>query len=225
MTADGFAGLRALVAPAEIKARRLKRGGLRAAFESLDGAGRWSRVAARRRGNDSDNSGGDLDYIVRALLKRYGVLFRKLIEREPQLPPWREIFYLLRRLEARGEIRGGRFVSGFAGEQFALPEAAAMLRKFRDDSDAALVVVCGSDPLNLTGQIVPGERVPAQPGNRILFRGGVPVARSIGGELKYLQPADAATQYEWRNRLVRRGGGTPPPDEPDVTPGDAAQHA
>ena len=82
---------------------------------------------------------------------------------------------MLRRLEARGEISGGRFVSGFAGEQFALPEAATLLRRHREDRDQALLAVCGSDPLNLVGLIVPGERVPALPGNRILYRGGAAV--------------------------------------------------
>ncbi|WP_084197576.1 DEAD/DEAH box helicase [Solimonas soli] len=209
VTADGFAGLRALIAPAEIKARRLRRGGVRAAFENLEGAGRWSLVRARRRDEEADSgeTASQTEYIARVLLRRYGVVFRRLVEREPQLPPWRELFYVLRRLEARGEIRGGRFVSGFAGEQFALPEAAANLMRQREDRDGALVAVSGCDPLNLTGLIVPGERVPALPGNRVLLRGGVPVAASIGGKPKFLVDADAETQWDWRNKLLRRGGG------------------
>ncbi|HET8883406.1 MAG TPA: ATP-dependent DNA helicase, partial [Solimonas sp.] len=206
VTADGFAGLRALIAPAEIKARRLRRGGVRAAFQNLESAGRWTLVRARKPApGDETKPGDDVEYIARVLLKRYGVVFRKLIEREPQLPPWRELFYVLRRLEARGEIRGGRFVSGFSGEQFALPEAAAGLRRFRDETGDDLIVVCGSDPLNLTGAIVPGERVPALPGNRILFRNGVPVAVSAAGSVKMLVRADDATQWQWRNKLIRRG--------------------
>ncbi|MFT4048126.1 MAG: DEAD/DEAH box helicase [Solimonas sp.] len=215
VTADGFAGLRALVAPAGIKARRLRRGGVRAAFENLEGAGRWSLLRARRRDGEEprngDESAGTSESIAWALLKRYGVVFRRLVEREPSLPPWREIFYVLRRLEARGEIRGGRFVSGFAGEQFALPEAAASLMRQREDRDAALVVVSGCDPLNLTGLIVPGERVSALPGNRVLFRGGVAVASLSGGHVKFLADADAATQWEWRDRLQRRGSGAARP--------------
>lgn len=222
VTADGFAGLRALVAPAEIKARRLRRGGLRAAFENLEGAGRWSLVRARRHEQD-ERDGEEIEYIARVLLKRYGVVFRKLLEREPQLPPWRELFYVLRRMEARGEIRGGRFVSGFAGEQFALPEAAASLMRHREDRDGALVAVSGSDPLNLTGLIVPGERVPALPGNRILFRAGVPVAASIGGKVKILAEADAETQWDWRNKLLRRSGSRPA--APEAGEDDAAPDA
>ncbi|NGY05122.1 DEAD/DEAH box helicase [Solimonas terrae] len=217
LTADGFAGLRALVAPAEIKARRLRRGGVRAAFQNLESAGRWTLVRARKPAADDDDAtktGDDIEHIARVLLKRYGVVFRKLIEREPQLPPWRELFYVLRRLEARGEIRGGRFVSGFAGEQFALPEAAGSLRRFREEKDEDFVVVCGSDPLNLTACVLPGERVPALPGNRILFRNGTPVAVSIGGAVKYLARSDEATQWQWRKTLIRRGhGGLEPNDE------------
>jgi ATP-dependent Lhr-like helicase len=224
VTADGFAGLRALVAPAEIKARRLRRGGLRAAFENLEGAGRWSLVRPRRAeaGATDGADGADIEHVARVLLKRYGVVFRKLVEREPQLPPWRELFYVLRRLEARGEIRGGRFVNGFAGEQFALPEAAASLARQREDRDGALVAVSGCDPLNLTGLIMPGERVPALPANRVLLRGGVPVASLVGGNVKMLADADPALQWEWRNRLLRRGGGAPP-DAPDEDDGQQAQ--
>src|SRR3546814_6337882 len=87
----------------------------------------------KRAADDDAKTSDDTEHIARALLKRYGVVFRKLVERESQLPPWRELFYVLRRLEARGEIRGGRFVSGFSGEQFALPEAAASLRRFREE--------------------------------------------------------------------------------------------
>ncbi|WP_441347443.1 DEAD/DEAH box helicase [Solimonas sp. K1W22B-7] len=211
VTSDGFAGLRALIAPAEMKARRLRRGGLQAACANLEGAGRWSLVRPRRAA-ETPEPAARTEHIARVLLRRYGVVFRKLLEREPALPPWREIFYVLRRLEARGEVRGGRFVSGFSGEQFALPEAAGSLRRHREDADAALVAVSGCDPLNLTGIIVPGERVPATPGNRVLFRGGVPVACRIGGETRYLVQGDIAVQGEWKHRLVRRasrGGDAP----------------
>lgn len=203
VTSDGFAGLRALIAPAEMKARRLRRGGLQAAFANLEGAGRWS-LARPRRAAETPEPEARAEHIVRVLLRRYGVVFRKLLEREPSLPPWRELFYLLRRLEARGEVRGGRFVSGFSGEQFALPEAAGSLRRHREDADAALVTISACDPLNLTGILLPGERVPATPGNRVLFRGGVPVACRVGGETRYLAQADIGLHGEWKSRLVRR---------------------
>jgi ATP-dependent helicase Lhr and Lhr-like helicase len=211
VSSDGFAGLRALIAPAEQKARRLRRGGLRAAFQSLDSAGRWSLVRARRRVEQTP-AGADesAEFMARALLARYGVVFRALIERETRLPPWRELFYVLRRLEARGEICGGRFVSGFAGEQFALPDAAAALRRQRDaPEDASLIVISACDPLNLSGTVLPGERVPAQAGNRLLLRAGVPVAALVAGETRMLAPADAGTQWEWNRRLLRGCGGVP----------------
>ncbi|HEY0917072.1 MAG TPA: DEAD/DEAH box helicase [Solimonas sp.] len=205
LTSDGFAGLRALIAPAEMKARRLRRGGLQAAFANLEGAGRWS-LARPRRAAETPEPAARNEHVVRTLLRRYGVVFRKLVEREPSLPPWRDLFYVLRRLEARGEVRGGRFVSGFSGEQFALSEAAGSLRRHREDADAALVTVSACDPLNLTGILLPGERVPATPGNRVLFRGGVPVASRVGGETRYLVQGDIGLQGEWKSRLVRRAG-------------------
>jgi len=131
-------------------------------------------------------------------------VFRKLLERESELPPWRELFYVYRRLEARGEIRGGRFVSGFAGEQFALADAASMLRKVAKDEGEELVAISAADPLNLVGVILPGEKVPALPGNRLLLRNGVPVAIQTGRDVRYLQPVDSHAEWEIRNLLIRR---------------------
>ncbi|HEY9381650.1 MAG TPA: ATP-dependent DNA helicase, partial [Burkholderiales bacterium] len=203
VTSDGFTGLRALVAPADFKARRLRRGGVQGAFAHLEAAGRWSLLRSRRIAESIDTA-AQTEYIVRALLRRYGVVFRKLVERESQLPPWRELFYVLRRLEARGEIRGGRFVSGYAGEQFALPEAAGSLRRYREnDADEMSVTISACDPLNLTGILLPGERVPSIAGNRILFRSGVPVASRVGGEIRYLVQADLVARNDWHGRLIR----------------------
>src|SRR5581483_11533148 len=114
----------------------------------------------------------------RVLLRRYGVIFWKLLEREaPWLPSWRELLRIYHRLEARGEIRGGRFVAGLSGEQFALPEAIGVLRKQRRrEATDSLVCVSAADPLNLIGSVIPGPKVPALTGNRILFRDGVPIA-------------------------------------------------
>jgi ATP-dependent helicase Lhr and Lhr-like helicase len=207
ITSDGFNGLRALTAPADLKARRLRRSGIQGAFADLESAGRWSLMRTRRLGNKSGekvDESEQVEYIARALLRRYGVVFRKLIEREPHLPPWREIFYVMRRLEARGEIRGGRFVTGFAGEQFALNEAAGSLRRYREEpAEDVLVVIAGSDPLNLTGSITAGERVASISGNRILFRNGIPVALRLAGEVKYLADVDPATQNGWKDKLIR----------------------
>jgi ATP-dependent Lhr-like helicase len=110
------------------------------------------------------------------LLNRYGVFFRELLVRESSLPPWRELLIALRRLEDRGEIRGGRFVSGLLGEQFALPIAVESLRAMRAEPvTGEMVIVSAADPLNLVGIVVPGEKTPAISGRSVSFRDGVAV--------------------------------------------------
>ena len=102
--------------------------------------------------------------MARVLLRRYGVVFRKLLEREDRLPPWRDLLYVYRRMEARGELRGGRFVQGFAGEQYALPDAVAALREIRNQpKHGDLITLSAADPLNLSGLITPGPRIAAHP--------------------------------------------------------------
>jgi ATP-dependent Lhr-like helicase len=184
---DGFAGLRALLAPAP----------RRTAAPPAALPGRWSLLpppAAR-------NAAG-IDRIARALLDRYGVVFRAALAREARyLPPWRDLVRTWRRLEARGEIRGGRFVAGFAGEQFALPEAADALRAARSGaSDGREVVISAADPLNLAGLVTPGERVPALAGNRVLYRDGVAVAAQLGASFHWLGAAER--EYEWTARTA-----------------------
>ena len=134
---------------------------------------------------------------ARMLLCRYGVVFRDLLERESNTPKWRDLQAILRRLEARGEIRGGRFVSGFGGEQFALPEAVESLRLERTRREAAEVVVAAADPMNLAGIVVPGTKTPAVPGRFVRFRGGaliedVLVAPSMGTVQPGPEPVVAA---------------------------------
>jgi ATP-dependent Lhr-like helicase len=141
-------------------------------------AGRWSLLPAAR----ADQI--DAEASARQLLHRYGVVFRDLVQRESSLPPWRDIAVALRRLEARGEIRGGRFVTGFVGEQFALPEALDLLRGVRHPGAAPEIArVAATDPLNLVGILSPGPRVPAVVGNAVLFLDGHAVASLEGGEL------------------------------------------
>ena len=111
------------------------------------------------------------------LLHRYGVVFREVLARESNLPKWRELLIALRRLEDRGEVRGGRFVSGFVGEQFALPEAVESVRAMRNlPADGEVITISAADPLNLVGFIVPGERVAAISGKHLSFKDGVLVA-------------------------------------------------
>jgi ATP-dependent Lhr-like helicase len=132
-----------------------------------------------------------VEAIARALLARYGIVFRALLTHESRLPAWRELAKVLRRLEARGEIRGGRFVSGFGGEQFALADAVGRLRAMRRTEKAGeFVAVCGADPLNLVGILTPEPRVAAIAANRVLFRDGLPVAALEGGKLRRLTATD-----------------------------------
>jgi ATP-dependent Lhr-like helicase len=114
--------------------------------------------------------------VAEQLLARWGVVFRDLVAREPLALPWREVLWALRRLEARGTVRGGRFVTGFAGEQFALPEAVEGLRETRRrQRGGELVTVAAVDPLNLVGIVTPGPRVPAQRRHAVVYHDGLPV--------------------------------------------------
>jgi ATP-dependent Lhr-like helicase len=183
-TADSFAGLRALLAPAE-KRRSL-----------IEVAGRWSLL--------SSDKADDVEQIARTLLKRYGVVFRILLQRESQLPPWRDLVRVYRRLEARGEIRGGRFVAGFGGEQFAAPDAVGRLRAVRKSPKIdELAVLSAADPLNLVGILTPEARVPAVHRNRILFRDGLPIAAAEAGQLRRLAATDM-DDGKLRTLLARR---------------------
>jgi ATP-dependent Lhr-like helicase len=139
------------------------------------------------------------------LLRRYGVVAWRVLEREAAwLPPWRELRRVYHRLEARGEIRGGRFIAGMGGEQFALPEAVAVLRRLRQrEPDGQYVVVSGVDPLNLVGGAIAGPRVPSLTGARVLYRDGVPLATLVAGDIAYLEALDEATQWQVRVRLQR----------------------
>ena len=132
-----------------------------------------------------------------------------LLEREAGwLPPWRDLLRVYRRLEARGEIRGGRFVAGFAGEQFALPDAIGLLRETRrKDGAEEWIAVSGADPLNLVGILTPGPKLPALAGNRLLYRDGVPVASWAAGEPRFHQTLDV--EMEWRVQKVLARGARP----------------
>jgi ATP-dependent Lhr-like helicase len=184
-TADSFAGLRALLAPRE-KRRKL-----------IETAGRWSLLS-------TDQSADKVEAIARALLKRYGVVFRTMLVRETQLPPWRELVRVYRRLEARGEIRGGRFVAGFGGEQFAASDAVGRLRAVRKaEKIGELVTISAADPLNLVGILTPEARVPAVHTNLVLLRDGLPIAALEGGELRRLAESEL-TDEQLRALLARR---------------------
>jgi ATP-dependent helicase Lhr and Lhr-like helicase len=184
VTADSFSGLRALLAPSEKHKRRSRR---RGAATGVDTAGRWALLAGGEASRDDER----VERIARVLLGRYGVVFRSLLARESRLPTWRELAMVYRRLEARGEIRGGRFVAGFGGEQFALPDAVGRLRAVRKlEKTGEMIALSGADPLNLAGIVTPETRVPAITGNRVLFRDGVAIAALDGGELRRLAQSE-----------------------------------
>jgi ATP-dependent Lhr-like helicase len=150
-----------------------------------------------------------LEHVAHVLLRRYGVISWHMLGREaPWLPPWRDLLRVLHRMEARGDVRGGRFVTGISGEQFALPEAVALLREVRrratpEGIDGTLVCVSAADPLNLVGTLLPGEKVPALAGNRIVFRDGVPVATLVAGRFGFIGEFDESTRAELRARLAK----------------------
>ncbi len=208
VAADGFAGLRALVNPALRRAAR--HGTERRRGVSLAGGGRWDLVTRTLPLADAGEGAGPrpqdlVERMARVLLDRYGVVCRAALQREARfLPPWRGLVRAFRRLEARGEIRGGRFITAVGGEQFAWPSAVELLRESRHagNSDTE-VVISAADPLNLTGLITPGERVPALARNRVLYRNGIPVAAWMGGAFLWLGTPDAPREWAARNALVR----------------------
>ncbi|HXU30031.1 MAG TPA: DEAD/DEAH box helicase [Thermoanaerobaculia bacterium] len=223
--ADGFAGLRSLIGPADsrIAAAKRRNHGHLLATGPLGAAGRWALLASAAESADlaaaSSNQADDAaaEIAARKLLSRYGVVLRKILERESLAPPWRSLLRALHRLEARGEIRGGRFVHGFSGEQFALPEAVGQLRRMRREEPAGtLVAISAADPLNLAGILTPGERISAVAGQRILLRDGLPVAHLAGREVRYLIDSteiDAAEAWRIEDAL-RRPSATRGPSGP-----------
>ena len=197
ISADAFSPLRWLIRPEAEKHRAQKRlGRRRAGFAGGSSAGLLGRWSSLPDGSPTMGADGDselfpdqarLAAVCEALLLRYGVVFRAVLERESLVPPWRLLLRYLRRMEDRGEVHGGRFVDGFSGEQFALPEAVGLLRnteKKRAERD--LAVINAADPLNLGGIITPGVKTAARAGSRILLLNGIPAARIQGDELELL---------------------------------------
>jgi ATP-dependent Lhr-like helicase len=167
----------------------------------IESAGRWSRL----NGHEQIPRDEAVVRYAKVLLARYGVVFNRLLARENVVLPWRELLLAYRRLEARGEIRGGRFVAGVTGEQFALPEAVAQLRNIRRGTQTGkLIAISAVDPLNLTGIVLPGERIPALAGNRILFEDGIPVAVLEAGEVRVLGDRDAERRIVLERALIQK---------------------
>ncbi len=234
---DSFAGLRALLVPQSKRRSAHSRRSRRSAMLGIEDAGRWTltrRAAGRDRdsnrpaddsntadfpgpggghastgGAASRDQGDAIEHAARTLLRRYGVVCWRLLEREAAwLPPWRDLLRVFHRLEARGEIRGGRFIAGLSGEQFALPDAIATLRQVRKrQPDGHIVVVGASDPLNLAGVITAGDKVPRLAGARVAWRDGIALAALAAGQYTALQPLAPEDDAQARALLVRAPAG------------------
>jgi len=217
VTADSFEGLRALLVPEEKRApfgtserhRRNK------TVTSVEFAGRWSLLRTLPpkdlEAQKPIMAGREeaIEAFARALLRRYGIVSRRILERESLSASWFELIRVYRRLEARGEIRGGYFVSGLSGEQFAMPEAIGLLRSIRKmATKGELIAISGADPLNLAGILTSGPRIAAIAAHRILLRDGVPVAALKAGQVFSLE-----RQSEEQDHAIERAvrvGSMPP---------------
>jgi ATP-dependent helicase Lhr and Lhr-like helicase len=194
VTSDGFDGLRALLVPSNKRptfGRNQEKRRRKTNLASIEFAGRWSLIRKQAGGEPNGAPIAQRDAAVekfaRVLLRRYGVVFRRLLERESLNVTWYELGRIYRRLEARGEIRGGYFIAGMSGEQFALPEAIGLLRSIRKTvPNDELITLSAADPLNLQGIVTPGARIAAFTTNRVSFQNGLPVAALEAGEVRKL---------------------------------------
>jgi ATP-dependent Lhr-like helicase len=198
-TSDGFAGLRALVWAA--------RGGRPLQDRRANFAGRWAAISTHTADNAREAA---IEIQAWALLRRYGIVCRRVLARETNAPTWRELARVYRRLEARGEIRGGRFVSGLSGEQFALQDAVEQLREVRRISpDGQLITISAADPLNLAGIVTAGDRIRAAGRSRIVYRDGIPLAVMEGEIARELSPVDPSIAGDVSRALRGRRAAAP----------------
>jgi ATP-dependent Lhr-like helicase len=202
VVSDSFAGLRALLTPGSRKTQAAARRKHRQPVYEMASAGRWSIL---QRTTNEQNDGTLTEEVAWSLLKRYGVVFKRLLEREGVTLPWRVLLRFYHRLEARGEIRGGRFVAGISGEQFALPEAIGMLRAIRRaGAQESLISVSAADPLNLVGTIITGSRITAHTSNRVLYQDGAPIAAFESGETRFLMELSRTMEWKAKAALMRK---------------------
>jgi ATP-dependent helicase Lhr and Lhr-like helicase len=205
---DSYAGLRALLTP---QANRPPTAGLRRhsrasgkALYGIEHAGRWALVPHFPKIEKEKMEFESLEETALIYLKRWGVLFRSLIEKESFAPPWRILVRVLRRMELRGDLRGGRFVSQVSGEQFALPETVETLRKIRSKPKTGkLISISASDPLNLLGTILPGKKLAKLNTNRIVFQDGLPLAVLEGKKIQHLKEPETGKAWQVQEALVR----------------------
>jgi ATP-dependent Lhr-like helicase len=204
VTADAFSPLRWLTRPESEKRRQQKRLSRRRPGATVSLLGRWSimREPSIAQADSLFEQQSRLAAVCEALLRRYGVVFRAVLERESLIPPWRYLLHYLRRMEDRGEVHGGRFVDGFSGEQFALPEAVGLLRRHaKEPRQRRLAVISSADPLNLGGIITAGAKTAMRPNNRVLLINGVPAARIQGDQVERMAPKEQLSSSEAEHLL------------------------
>jgi ATP-dependent Lhr-like helicase len=219
VTSDSFESLRARVNRAPDRGHRDSRRNGRH-VRKRGGFSRWSLLEPLEHPDDN-HAAEAIENRARQLLLRYGIVFPELLVREKMAPRWRDLVRIFRRLEARGEIRGGRFVAGFVGEQFALPEAVGLLRDIhRSQPTGQMEVISACDPLNLVGVLTPGDRVPALAGNRIVFRDGVPLA-ALGKGVVTGWSRIEDTDLALARSLLLRGVADPGEDGNGIEEGDS----
>lgn len=204
VTSDSFTGLRALLTPVNNRPQENgRRRNNRKAIFGMEHAGRWSLLTIKQ--DDTVSHDAEMERLAFIYLKRYGVIFRTMIQKETYAPKWRDLVRVLRRLEARGEIRGGYFISGMSGEQFALPEVISQLRAIRKKQKESIkITLSACDPLNLTGVVTPGKHVSNYPGNRIMYVDGAVVAIKEGDEVKHLQKLTNQQAWITKNEILQK---------------------
>jgi len=212
VTSDSFSGIRALLVPAQKKQRKDRHGRRRPMMYDIENAGRWTLAHHAGEGGDETTELDDakLEKLVGIYLDRWGVVSRKILEKETRSPPWRQLLLKMRRMELQGKLRGGRFIAGIGGEQFALPETVKSLRNLaRDIQDqpedtVSRVVISAADPLNLVGVILPGRKIPSLTKNRLLFENGLLVAALEKDEVNLLRPCFDDDLERYRKALQEK---------------------
>ena len=212
-TSDSFTGLRALLTPGDRKPSPRSRNRRRAMF-GIEDAGRWSLLAINdqlsrnNHRNDGSLTEDQLERLIHIYLQRWGVLFRKILEREIIAPPWRELLRVLRRMELQGNVRGGRFIAGVSGEQFAYSDTVDGIRKIsrqrRNEREQEYVTLAAADPLNLLGLLSPDSRLPRLASNRVLYGDGVPLAVLQANQASFLKDIPADRQWKLQQLLLQR---------------------
>lgn len=214
ITSDSFTGLRALLTPNKKKPSAHRRRGRRVMF-GVEDAGRWSLLETDKCQHQGQANSRhwqvldeeQLERLIGIYLQRWGVLFRGLLERELFAPPWRVLRAALRKMELRGAIRGGRFVAGVGGEQFAFPETVDTLRKFKkqvDSSKLRYYSLSAVDPLNLLNLILPNRKLARISKNRVLYENGIPIAVLESDKVSFLKEIDLAQEWNLQQALIKK---------------------